>query len=105
MSETHLQTRIRRAILQHFPGSWMVKIHGGPMQAAGIPDLIGCVEGRFVALEVKLPGGKHPVSPLQTQVLRQIKRAGGVARVVTSEEDALSILSESYAPSQVAQTR
>lgn len=65
-------------------GARCFKIHGGdnPFQEAGIPDLLCCWRGLFIALEVKLPGEKP--SPKQASILRQIERSGGVARVVTS---------------------
>ena len=34
------------------------KEHGGPYGTSGIPDIICCYKGRFLGLEVKLPGGK-----------------------------------------------
>lgn len=104
--ETRLVREIRKALLKQWPGSWIVKIHGGPMQQAGIPDLLCCVEGRFVALEVKLPTGNHPVSRLQAAQLERIDRAGGIAYVVRSPAEALErvafALAASSEPSAIA---
>ena len=36
------------------------KTHGNQF-SAGIPDIIACVRGRFVAFEVKQPGGKPTI--------------------------------------------
>jgi hypothetical protein len=91
--ETQLVRRIRTALLIEYPGAVLWKIHGGPMQAAGIPDLVGCIDGRFVGLEVKLPQGQHGVSKIQAATLRSIRRAGGVGEVVTSPEEALEAVS------------
>lgn len=67
-----------------------MKIHGGPYQSAGIPDIIGCIGGRFVALEVKVPGNK--ATRLQELVISRIRVAGGIAGVVTSVEEAMRVL-------------
>lgn len=90
--ESTLQASIRSALLEAYPGSVVWKIHGGPMQAAGIPDLVGCIDGRFVGLEVKLPGGEP--TKLQAATLKAIRRAGGVGEVVTSIEEALASVSK-----------
>lgn len=87
--ETVIVRKIRAALLQRWPGAWITKIHGGPMQQAGIPDLLCCIEGRFVALEVKVPGEYHPTSRLQLHHLGRIDAAGGVAYVVKSPGEAV----------------
>lgn len=89
--ETRLQQRIQTALNREV-GGWWTKIHGGPFQAAGIPDLIGCVEGLFFALEVKLPRG-GVVSEIQEVTMRKIRKKGkGIACVVTSPEEALDVV-------------
>jgi Holliday junction resolvase len=54
-------------------------------QKAGVPDIIACLNGRFVGIEVKRPGGI--VSPLQQYNIDEIHRSGGVAFVAYSVED------------------
>jgi len=46
---------------------------------AGIPDVIGCVLGRFIAVECK--AGKNTTTALQERELARIKEAGGFAFV------------------------
>jgi len=58
----------------------------------GTPDVLACVNGRFVALEVKTPTGR--VDPLQTYQLDCITAAGGVAHVVRSVDDVKKILEQ-----------
>lgn len=71
-------------------GVW-VNMHGGsPCMNAGLPDIIGCYNGRFVAFEVKRPGGR--LTKLQELWLRRIRTAGGVAEVVYSREQVIYIL-------------
>jgi|SRR5215469_7441836 len=83
---TKLQARIKER------GGTSFKIHGGdnPFQAAGIPDLIACFLGRFLGLEVKLPGKKP--SRIQAITLKKIEENGGIARVVTSVADLDKVL-------------
>lgn len=70
-------------------GGWWFKSHGGPFQVAGLPDIIGCYEGRFVAIEVKIPGKKP--SKLQELVMGAINEAGGSTGAATNVEEALAI--------------
>lgn len=59
-------------------GAYYEKIHGGSIfQSSGIPDIIACINGRFVGIEVKRSDGGQ-ISPLQKLKLKQIENAGGV---------------------------
>ena len=89
MSETTLTRAIAAALRKE--GAWVVKTHGGPL-SAGVPDLLVCYKGRFVAVEVKMPGGR--LTRLQASTLGRISVAGGWAIVATSVEDAMSTLGE-----------
>ena len=62
------------------PVGWYYKVWGGGMQKAGIPDIIACVNGVFVAIEVKSASGKP--SDLQKLNIKRINEAGGVALVL-----------------------
>lgn len=91
--EARLVKRIQTYLAEQ--GARPFKIHGDDSyQEAGIPDLLVCLRGRFVGLEVKLPGKENTVSPLQEKVLREIKAAGGVAEIVTSVEQVRTILAK-----------
>jgi hypothetical protein len=92
--EARLQRRIRKALEEYFFGSFWFKVHGGPYQSAGIPDLLGCVDGRFCALEVKVPGGKG-ATRLQLATIDKIRKAGGIAGVVTSSQEAIDLVQRS----------
>lgn len=77
---------------------WAFKVHGGPMQTAGVPDVIACAEGRFIALEVKRPSTRSHVSELQRATLNDISWAEGVAAVVTSPSEALDVVDQVLKP-------
>ena len=68
----------------------MVNIHGGPMQEGGVPDLLICYLGRFVGMELKVPG-KEP-SDIQKYHLEMIGVAVGVGCSVTTLDEAKKII-------------
>lgn len=71
-----------RAYLRSRPHTWHFKVGVAGWQVSGLPDLIGCADGRFFAFEVKRPG--REATPLQGATLRAIQRANGLAETVTS---------------------
>jgi len=83
MREKNIENQIKRYLDRL--GCWYMKVHGSAFQKAGVPDLIACIGGRFVGIEVKRPGGR--VSPLQKLNIEEIQRSGGVAFVAYSVED------------------
>src|SRR5215472_10590356 len=74
-------------------GARPFKIQGSDesFQEVGIPDLLVCVVGRFVGMEVKQPG--EPLRAAQRVELCEIYKAGGVAAVVESVEQVRKLLS------------
>ena len=89
MTRAGPETRLRAQIvkmLNALPQCYVVKYHGSMYGQAGVPDLLICLRGRFIAMEIKAPGGK--VTPLQESNITQINNAGGAAYIVRSVEDA-----------------
>ena len=86
--ESTIVAAIKKALTAH--GCYVVKIHGGAYQTAGIPDLLVIYQGRAYMLEVKRPGAL--ASWRQEVEIKKIRRAGGVAMVVTSASEALEAL-------------
>lgn len=84
MKESSIVARIVRHLRDEYPTAWWFKVHGGPFQRAGVPDLLVCHEGRLHAFEVKVPGEKPTM--LQRHELQRLEGAGAVAEVVTSWE-------------------
>lgn len=72
---------------------WFFKVHGSIFQPSGIPDILACINGKFVAIEVKRTKGGI-VSPLQKAQIEKIKENGGIAGVASSMEEFLEILKE-----------
>lgn len=85
MEEKQIENKIKKYLSSI--GAYFEKIHGGSFfQAAGIPDILACCRGRFVAIEVKRPN-KGDLSALQKLKLTQIQEAGGVAIVARSVQE------------------
>jgi Holliday junction resolvase len=57
-------------------GGYITKIHGNEF-VQGLPDLIGCYRGFFLAFEIKSAEGK--ARPMQDNNIRLILKAEGVA--------------------------
>lgn len=99
VSERKLQQDIRLALgLMDGCAFWrqnvgQMKIDGRRVKfglCTGSSDLIGIVDGRFCALEVKLPGQKPTNS--QLQFLFCVRLHGGFGAVVHSVEEALAAI-------------
>lgn len=90
-----LESKVTKAIMAYLKGRgiWCFKVAGGPMQQRGVPDIVCCVNGAFVALEVKRPELGR-LTDLQTLTIERIREAGGVAEVVTSVEEAAVVIEE-----------
>lgn len=57
-------------------GSWFIKYWGGAkFTKSGIPDLLICDNGTFIAIEIKAQNGKPTL--LQLIKLKKIRAAGG----------------------------
>ena len=56
---------------------------GNGFGRAGIPDIIGCMGGKFIAIECK--AGKGKTTALQDMELAKIQQAGGTALVINEE--------------------
>lgn len=50
---------------------------------SGVPDIVGCLDGKFFAIECK--AGKNKPTALQEKNLEYIRNAGGVAMLVNEE--------------------
>lgn len=83
MSEKNIEKSIKRYL--DSIGAWHIKTHGSIFSRAGTPDIIACLNGKFIAIEVKRPGGV--VSALQEANIKLIEQAGGVALIVYSLEE------------------
>lgn len=77
--EKTFENKIKKWLKEH--GHWYVKYWAGSkFTKTGIPDLLCCVNGYFVAIEVKAQNGTP--SELQEHTVNEIRTAGGFAVIV-----------------------
>ena len=55
----------------------------GGYGVSGIPDIVCCHNGRFIAFECK--AGKNKTTALQDRQLEMIRQSGGIALVINEE--------------------
>ena len=70
------------AILKEFGAYYFYPVAGG-YGASGIPDIVGCYNGKFFAIECK--AGKGKTTALQEKNIAQIIATGGKAIVVNED--------------------
>lgn len=101
--ETAFKKRAQRD-LRTIPGIWFFKTQ--EVCVRGIPDLIICLRGLFIAIELKKDEKSKPTE-LQKHILGLIEKAQGLAFVATPEnwESILRILRGIGAASDSAQGR
>lgn len=82
MTEKQFEQRVKKFFKSH--NIWYLKVWGGPFQRAGIPDIIACVNGRFVGVELKSSTGRP--TELQKWNIEKIKESGGIGLVLYPEQ-------------------
>jgi hypothetical protein len=93
-----LEKTIERAIRKaaNAKGWWIIKMHGGPMSRAGLPDLLCIRNGDVRWIEVKR-SNTAGATPLQAETIRRLTMGGTPARVCHSAEEAMEFLCSSAA--------
>lgn len=88
MREKNIENQIKKYLKSK--GAYYVKYFGNSFSQVGVPDLLVCYKGRFIAIEVKNEKGK--TSPLQDYNIKAIKQAGGISLVARSVEDVSKVI-------------
>ncbi|MGJ0908883.1 VRR-NUC domain-containing protein [Clostridium botulinum] len=78
-AEKKFENEIKK-FLSELPKTWFYKNWSGPYSKSGIPDIIACVGGTFVAIEVKAPNGR--ASELQKRNIRLINECEGMGYIL-----------------------
>lgn len=97
--EARLSRSIMNALRQR--GAFVFKIWGNEHMLVGLPDIIGCYRGRFIAVETKMPGGT--TSRRQDYVIGKIRQAGGTVVVAQNVAEALRTLDGEHTPGDTPQ--
>lgn len=81
--EKRLENRVKEYLEAH--ECWQLKYWGGgQFTRAGVPDLLTCIGGRFVAIELKASYGT--ASDLQLVTLKKIEEAGGISLLMYPQD-------------------
>lgn len=80
--EKNFENRIKACLKSK--GAYFIKTHGDRFSRVGTPDIIACVNGYFVAVEVKATNGRP--SELQKYHIQQIKDAGGIGVILYPDD-------------------
>jgi Holliday junction resolvase len=104
--ETRVVKKIKEGLQKIYPNCFFFKVHGSGYQKSGIPDLIGCINGLFIGIEVKDPKNKsYGATELQLHIIELIKGAGGIAGVATSLEEAKELIENGFIQTSKSSTK
>ena len=81
--ETNFKDNKVRPFLKSLPNTWFFKTNERAVR--GIPDFILCINGMFVAIELKKDKASEP-DELQKFTLKKIKDAKGISFVTCPED-------------------
>jgi len=76
--ESKVKAKIHAILKEH--GAYAVNYIGGISANNGTPDILACLNGRFIGIEAK--SGPNKPTDLQTFNLKRIDEAGGLALVI-----------------------
>ena len=74
-AEKNFENRIKKFLKEK--GVYYFKTFGNAYQRSGLADIICCVNGKFLAIEVKAENGRP--SELQLYEKRQVENANGIS--------------------------
>lgn len=76
--EKIFETKIKKYI--EGSGGWQVKFFANKYTRVGVPDILACINGYFVGIEVKSSSGS--ATNIQLHTINTIREAGGFAFVL-----------------------
>lgn len=93
MKKAPLESKIVKKVIDYLRsrGAFAVKSYGNPVVTRGLPDIVCCYKGRYIAFEVKRDASGKPTD-LQSFRLKEITQAGGIAQVISSVAEAKLLL-------------
>lgn len=88
--EGKVKAAVKKVLDAH--GVWHFSPVSNGMGRHGIPDIICCWDGKFLAIEVKAPGKRNNTSALQDREIAAINAARGTAIVVDDVSQIVEVL-------------
>jgi len=83
MKEQQYQSKIVKYLESR--GAYVIKVVAASKK--GVPDVIACYKGQFIAIEVKTPLTRSNTSKLQEYNLDKIAEAGGQSGIAVHIDD------------------
>ena len=79
------EAKVKRAVTSYLKnmGAYYFYPVTGVYGASGVPDIIVCYEGKFIAIECK--AGSNKPTALQEKNLNDINKAGGFSMVINED--------------------
>jgi len=90
--ESGIQTRTVNLLVKTYTRLVVRVKHGTVFAIVGDPDLYGCVEGHFFALEIKNESGQ--LTKIQERRLWEWAQAGAIVGALREPEDAVRFINE-----------
>lgn len=89
-----IESRLQKDCIKYLKseGIYHINIHGGGWGAKGAPDIIACINGKFVAFELKVEDGV--IAPSQRIHEKNIRKSGGYHFYPRSLEEFIKIVRE-----------
>lgn len=84
--EGKVKDKIKQLLKSYAPDVYYFMPAMGAFGKSGVPDIIACVKGSFLAIEVKADKRANPPTPLQVKNLSEIKEAQGAALVIDAND-------------------
>jgi hypothetical protein len=82
--EGKIKNWVKKELLKKYPRAWIYNAPGGRFGRKGVPDLLCCIDGLFVAIEVKTDKGS--VSPTQKHELGLLVKSSAIAAVIKGKD-------------------
>jgi Holliday junction resolvase len=76
--EKKVKDKVRKVLAEYGVYNFMPATHG--YGRSGVPDIIACINGQFIAIETK--AGKGTTTALQDRELKLIEKSGGKTFVI-----------------------
>ena len=95
--ESNFVSKVERYIRTTFRDeAWFLKVGGNAAQRSGVPDIIICLKGKLIAIELKREDGSGRASKQQIIECKKINKAGGIAIVSDDFKEVKNLLTSIY---------
>lgn len=78
--EGKVKNKVKQILKKY--GVWYYMPVAGPFSSHGVPDFVGCYNGKFFSVETKAPGKIDNLTDNQRRVINEIREHGGIALVI-----------------------